>query len=124
MELYKHELKGRAYDFIEDRRANGEYIDPESIDIDKEVEFFVNQLLPRNQYWGGTETLKAVSDLYKVNIFVFIENGTYNVITEEGQVYQRTIAVAFKNGNHYESVTDITAHDITAHDIYTLTGTE
>lgn len=119
IDLYQHELKGHAYDIIEQRKERGEYSDSDSIDIDKEVEFLLYQLLPRNHCWGGSETLKAVSDLYQVNIFVFVENESFHVITDAGAKYERTIAIAFRDGNHYDSVTDIAADDI-----YALIGAE
>lgn len=112
MDRYQHELKGHAYELIDKKKETGEYSDSISIDIDKEVQFLVYQLLPRNRFWGGTETLKAVSDLHKVSIFVFVENQTFNVFTDERAKYERSIAIGFRNRNHFDSITDIAANDI------------
>lgn len=119
--LYEHAIKGRVYDNIENRKMNGELSDSDSIDMEREIEFFVNRLLPVNRYWGGSESLNAVSDLYNVNILVFLENGSFNLITTAEMACERTIAVAFRldnidgiNRNHYDSVTDILSDDIFA----------
>lgn len=119
VDLYRFDLKGRVYNIIDEKKLNGEYSDSDSIDLEKEITFFLYQLLPKNRFWGGSETLKAVSDLCKVNILVFAEEETFVAVTREGSSYERTIAVAHRCGidgkrNHYDSVTDIAPDDIYA----------
>lgn len=115
--VYYHELKGRIFDIKDEQKINGEHSDSDSIDMEKEIQFFVHQLLPKNGYWGGSESIKAVSDLYNVNIILFFENESFTVVFEDGMKYEKTIAVAFRYGidgvrNHYDSVTDIASNDI------------
>lgn len=121
--LYKHELQGRIYDIKDDQKSTSEhtYSESDSFDMEKEIQFFVYQLLPKNGYWGGQETLLAVSDIFKVNIIVFLENELFMVINREGSMYKKTISVAYRFSdvdnrvrNHYDSVTDIESHDIYA----------
>lgn len=120
--VYSHELRGRIFDIKDEQKLNGEHSDSDSIDMEKEIQFFVHQLLPKNGYWGGSETVKVVSDLYEVNIIIFFENESFTVVAEEGAKHEKTIALAFRYGvdgvrNHYDSVVDIASNDI-----YTMTN--
>lgn len=82
-------------------------------DLEKDCFFFVNQLLPRSRFWGGSETLIAVSEIYKVNIIVFNEKGRFEITKNTlGETYEKSIFVAYRK-NHYDSVTDITSSDCT-----------
>lgn len=116
---FEHEIKGRVYDNIDNRCQS-----TADIDIVAECSFFTSGLLSRDKYWGGAETLKAVSEIYGVNIIVFYEEEKYQVVSKN---FDKTICVAFRLRasskssvirNHYDSVTDIDANDI-----YTLTQT-
>lgn len=116
---FQHEIKGRVYENIENE--NVVKSNPKKpIDIVSECSFFINMLLPRNRYWGGAETLKAVSQLFEVNIIVFYEE---DICQRISKCFNKTIAVVYRLGsnmirNHYDSVTDIDSNDI-----YTLTQT-
>lgn len=44
-------------------------------DMDEECKSYVRNVLSKNGKWGGTEIIKAVSEIYGVNIIVFKENG-------------------------------------------------
>lgn len=119
VEPFTHELKGRIYDIKEKQRMDGNHSDSESFDMEREIQFFLYQLLPRNGYWGGSETLKAVSILYKVNVILFYEDDSFSIVAEEDAEHAKTIAVAYRFGesnsrNHYDSVTDISSSDIYA----------
>lgn len=114
---FDHEIKGRVYENIDNRNIVRSQPD-EKIDIAGECSFFINRLLSRDKYWGGAETLRAVSEIYSVNIIVFYEEEKYQVVSK---IFDKTISVAFrlrtstKNSvvrNHYDSVTDIDATDI------------
>lgn len=89
-------------------------------DITTECQMYVHNVLSRDGQWAGAEAIHAVSDIYKVNIIVFIEDDicymhSYN------QTYGITIAIAYRKGNnpmeggqynHYESVSDMNADTI------------
>lgn len=122
-ELFEHEIKGRILDNIEDKKLDKNSDSKMPVDIQTESKFFVNQLLSRNRFWGGSETLKAVSGLHKVNIIIFNEDDICQIIHSFGNVYDKTIGVAFRIGmigenavrrNHYDSVSDIKSNDIYA----------
>lgn len=77
--------------------------------------FFVKVMLRNPKCWGGTESIKAVSEIYKVNIIVFNEAETCSFPLGFVQDYKRTIAVAYRigitrrgkiNRNHYDSVAE------------------
>lgn len=111
-DLFEFEIKGRVYDNLERQTS------PKEINLETECTFFVNQLLPRNKYWGGSETLKAVSIMQEVNIVVFHEDGPCTIINPFGKIFEKTTCVRLANSssnstketilrNHYDSVTDI-----------------
>lgn len=123
---FEHEIKGRVFENIEktEHLAEGSELEIQ-IDIEKETAFFINHLLPRNKYWGGSETLKAVSNLYDVNIILFNENDLCYIIHSFGKSHKKTIGVAFRafnqpaeeqycQKNHYDSVVDMASSDIYA----------
>lgn len=119
-ELFEHEIKGRVLDNFEDKDPNCDDWDV-SIDVEKEKIFFINQLLPQDKYWGGSETLKAVSDLHEVNIIIFNEGDICHIMNSFGKSYGKTIGVAFRlvqqesvQRNHYDSVVDMASNDIIA----------
>lgn len=88
-------------------------------DIDKECTFFVNFCLRKNGFWGGTESIKAVSQIYKVNVIVINEEETHYFPIDFIPEYDRTIAIVYRIGikstkdkmnpirNHYDSVEEI-----------------
>lgn len=75
-------------------------------------------------FWGGIETLKAISLLYGTNIFIFNENGEIYTPLCINIEYTRCIFLAFKGAavgsisnthrNHYDSVCQIKQNDIFA----------
>lgn len=117
---FEHELQGRVFQIIEDRKSNCDNLDSDSdtIDMDQEIQMFLYKL-SRNRYFGGSETLKAVSNMKNVNIIIFNEQEMCHIINKFGVTYERTIGVAYKLNHfgirdHYDSVTDIESNDIWA----------
>lgn len=118
-DLFEFEIKGRVYENLEQQKLNCN-----DVNFEKECTFFLYQLLPRNKYWGGSETLKAVALLREVNIILFNENGPYYIINPYEKKFKKTICVAFRLANnihtiegtilrnHYDSVTDIPSNVI------------
>lgn len=67
--------------------------------------------LAKQGFWGGSETLMAISCIYGANIVVFCENGPYYLATGYEQEKKRTLFLAYKNIGgilcHYDSISDI-----------------
>lgn len=102
-------LQNRVYEELDD----GDVID----DMDTECRRILNECLPNDTYWGGVETLKAVSEIYNVNILMFDELGKCRYFNEFIEVNNRTLILAYRIDphrsekdplrNHYDSVCDI-----------------
>lgn len=106
--LFAHDITGRLLDQ-----------NPKNKDNDKDCMIFVNQVLPQPGCWGGTESLKAISIVYRINILVFCEDGDYYYATKFNADYERSVFIAFRDvnkrgrnpagvkRNHYDSVVAI-----------------
>lgn len=104
---FEKELKGRVLEHTQDKKAAME-------NIHNEVSFFLNVLLPKKKVcWGGIETIKAVSQIYKVNIIVINSDGSCNQPMLYESSYERTLLLAYCSvgdkvqNNHYDSVAKI-----------------
>lgn len=104
---FAHDIKGRVFEM----RGKVD-------DIDKECTFFINFCLPKAGFWGGIESLKAISEVYDVNILIFNENGDYYFAQPFNPNRDRIVSIAFRNAvkqtktenkdrNHYDSVVEI-----------------
>lgn len=94
---------------------------------------FLDEHLPKNSSWCGSETLIALTDMLKINIVVFTEKGCVYFATKFEPKYDRTIMIAFRianplnvdisnaNRNHYDSVVKVETDTITklVHDLVT-----
>lgn len=108
---FKFALKGRVYDEINLTQIT---------DLDKECKNILEKYLPLNYYWGGTETLKAVQEMYHVNILIFNEHGTCRFCKQFDEANERTLILAYKLTNlkdhdhyeHYDSVCDISTNEM------------
>lgn len=71
---------------------------------------FVNDLLSQPGYWGGEESLKAISEMYQVNIIIFNEGSTPLLPNGFNFDYKQTVWIAYRydgiacSRNHYDSV--------------------
>lgn len=68
---------------------------------------FLDLDLPQSNFWGGGETLKAVSAMNEVNIVVIRDSGKCNMATPYNSEFGRSIVIAYRNGNHYDSVSSM-----------------
>lgn len=105
LQLFQHELRGRIYD-------------EENTKIDRAdaVNGFLKKL-QSSGFWGGSETLKAISYLHCVNIIVFKENGECYSALPLNVNYKRCILLAYRASgansfNHYDSVCQIKQNEI------------
>lgn len=60
--------------------------------------------LSKSNYWGGSETLLSISELFIANIVVFDENGPYSFATGFNEERRRVLFLAYRNANHYDSI--------------------
>lgn len=120
---FKMDLKSTVYS-----KHEGEVI----LDIQQACKDFVRHDLPKSTEWGGSESLKAVSQLKSVNILIINENGDcYTLPTGFDCSCERTVILAYRqfrldkterqvndgsnawlNLNHYDSVVRIDQTDI------------
>lgn len=118
-EICKHILKPENFDSYEVTLKT--YISAKKTkDLTKECKKYVCNTLSKEGMWAGAEAIHAASDLHKVNVIVFIEDGDYYVHSYNKN-YETTIAIAYRKGinnldetayNHYESVSDMDANQI------------
>lgn len=106
VELYQQDLKDRM---LQDFDFKIDVTDFKQSCID-----FVKSKLSQNGYYGGMESLIALSQLHRMNILIVNDDGTSNMGNRFNPDYQKVIIVSFKtNGkrgnknNHYDSVTQL-----------------
>lgn len=102
-------LKGRVYDKhdVEGkiRRKFGSQTEREKHqeEIAIRCKSFVEEKLVGGT-WGGTESIKAISEIYEVNILIINEDGSCNMVGSFNMKFNRTIIITYRDGNHYDSV--------------------
>lgn len=105
-ESFQFNLRDRVY---ESKSAN------EISDMAAECKSYVRNVLSRNGHYGGFETIKAVAEMYKVNVLTFIEGEECSFYSTT-KIPNKTITLAWRNGlacdgqqikNHYDSVYDV-----------------
>lgn len=118
--LFEHEIKGRLYESKSFKRNEN---------FETQCNFFLNFCLSNSRFWGGSESIKAISQLYKVNIIIFNENGSCYIANKFDPTYEKLVAIAFRlaaphvenkkkniernpRRNHYDSVCKIEITDI------------
>lgn len=90
----------------------------EDDDLQTQCLDFVTNELSSLKCWGGCESLKAISELYSVNIIILNDDGKCNFSQSYHPCNDRTISIAFCNTiggvqqsninrNHYNSVVEI-----------------
>lgn len=100
---FYHEIKGRLY---ESKNKN-------VADVDAECRKFLDKQLSKDKFWGGTETIKAISRMHNVNIVIFLVDGSCYLSYPYDPQCSRTLLL-FYNGsdnrsenNHYDSVVGV-----------------
>lgn len=105
-------LKGRVYeDFengVKEKVKRIEKSENGKKDYDEKIhalcKSFVDETLAGG-CWGGTESVKALSEIYKVNILFIEDDGTCNMVDRFNEKFHQSILLAYRrNGNHYESI--------------------
>lgn len=119
--VVEHILKPENYIFaLEERLREKKNIEGND-DLISECKLYVRHCLSRDRQWGGLESIKAVSCVYRVNVVVFNENGACYMIKRSGDEYNRTIAIAYRlrctgDGEyklcHYDSISEMDSNSI------------
>lgn len=65
--------------------------------------------------WGGSETFKAFSEKYKVNIFVMNDDGTSNIPNRFEISHKKSLIIFYSNKSHYDSVVSISEETLLKH---------
>lgn len=83
-------------------------------DMATDCKLFVKHSLAQNGFWGGTETILAVSELEQVNIVIFFERGPCSM--QSFRNHNRSVCIGYRLAskdkgetlrNHYDSVCDL-----------------
>lgn len=114
---YEHALQGRVLDENENIDNGKRKKQPTLRCMKKKREHILNEL-SKDTYWGGMESLQAVSEIFEVNILIFNEHGPVYFMSGFQSTYNKTICLAFRLGgegderNHYDSVSCIESDNI------------
>lgn len=117
--ICKHILKPENFDYYKHTLETYVLADKkkEAMDMTKECKAYVRNTLAKDGMWAGAEAIHAASDIYAVNVVLFIEDADYYAHSYSTK-YKTTIAIAYCKGanhldqtqyNHYDSVSEIDA---------------
>lgn len=81
-------------------------------DIENDCLVFVQNYLSKKNYWCGVETIKAVSEMYDVNIGTVTNDGMCSMIKPFNPNCSQTLLIFYTNGNHYDSIIDLPESNI------------
>lgn len=116
-----HSLKGRVFDWNDkhnkEKRKKARTEDEKKVYVEELTDrcnLFVENNLA-NGSWAGTESLLALSELYKINILIINGDGSSNMINRFERSFDRTILLAYRNENHYDSVVAMNDRTILHH---------
>lgn len=111
---YQYNLQDRVFELKKKKKSQFE-------DLEQECKIYVREVLSKSGEWGGPETIRAVSNMYKTNIAVFEEDGACCIFKSQEKNFNRTIMIAYRYAlneynervyNHYDSITDMDPDDI------------
>lgn len=114
-EHYKFALKTRVYEHLEEIGEDHKSARMTEAAMSMECNFFLKFCLPKYSCWGGNESILALSELHKVNVLVFSENGPAYFPVGFRPEYENTLCLAYRLANgaanqkriHYDSVSGI-----------------
>lgn len=112
---YKHDILNRILELGSDHKKISEIEN-----VEEECEKYLNRL-SLNGSWGGSESAKAISEIFKANLVIFNEYGTVYFLNSFNSSFENVITLAFRiikglekenvsneQRNHYDSVINIT----------------
>lgn len=108
-EKYKHELQGCVYNYY-DRPIQKE-------EMHELCVHYLFKRLAEPNFWGGSETLSAVCDMFNVNIAIFNEEDTVFFHKPLNKDTERYLTLAYRLGghgirNHYDVIVFISVSDL------------
>lgn len=120
---FKQALKGRILSIKEEKCGKQTKI--EVGNFEKEAKEFLENSLSKNGFWGGAESLKAVSLIHECNILMIRERETVHFTNGFNTNLGKTAIIAFRYNkafgkvansgetwNHYDSVVNINTDNI------------
>lgn len=115
-ESFQYELKNSIYDH--NVNSNADFVIT-NVKEDRQACLTFLENLKQDSEWGGAESLKAVSLIYKKNIIILNENGGIH-IPNFSPKYESCVILAYRLAssdtklirNHYDSVVNIEESDI------------
>lgn len=73
----------------------------------------VDDHLTRSTFWGGTESLMAISEMKQLNIFIINENDNFQFVNGFNPNFQHTVCIAYRSHRkHYDSITEINTNNL------------
>lgn len=110
---FRFDLQGRVHE-----HTAGMYTKEE---LERECRVFLNACLPRSSCFAGFESIKAISEIEKVNIITISEKGECYLVVDFNEEYERIVFLALRltenvaeyssthntNRNHYDSISKI-----------------
>lgn len=68
----------------------------------------VDDHLSQSTFWGGSESLMAISEMKQINIFIINENDIFQFVNGFNPNFHRTVCIAYRpHRKHYDSITEI-----------------
>lgn len=111
-EKFKHDLQGRVYEHAKTKIDVNE--------LDRECRVFLNACLPLPSCYAGYESVRAISELKKINIITITEQGDCFFAVDFNENFERIVFLCHRLGvsrsnnnlhnihrNHYDSVSEI-----------------
>lgn len=100
-------LKGRVIE-----QCDKSNINVKDINMEEECAKFLSNSLPQYTTYGGTESILALSEIYKTNIVTITDDGSCHLCHRFDFSYERTVCIAYRNNIHYDSVVEIDAETL------------
>lgn len=119
LKWFELELKNRIYNIKDKQVQEGDRRKIKIENFEEEAKKFLHDYLSKDGFWGGSETIKAVSLMHNVNILTINENGTITYANGFNSNWKGTIMLAYRLNhflgtasfggvrNHYDSVVNI-----------------
>lgn len=75
--------------------------------IETDCANFVTNHLAKKDYWGGLETLKAVCEIYRLNIGTVTDDGLCSLPHLFNPNYNQILLIYYTKRNHYDSIVQL-----------------
>lgn len=114
---YEHVLRGRVFDELDKKTKKGMKREMDQRALNHASKYFVEKELTEPRCWGGAETIKAVTEIHKVNVLVMSEGDTPYFPFGFRSENSRTVFIAYRLSkfqkatskiyDHYDAISDI-----------------